>query len=174
MVWPSAQPKFTEELEDIEVCVGQPANLRCRVEGDPDPDIEWCVDGDKIKKGGRFDFLTEGDLVTLRITETSAEDEGEYKCTATNENGTATTSAELIVNGELLAEKYVLCFCSSYVRLTANYVWLLTHVGCDVIKLGLSETNNHLAQIVPQECGSWVIFNFDLQIYVMDRQVTVM
>jgi len=75
------------------------------VEGDPAPDIEWSVDGDKIKKGGRFDFLTRGDLVTLKISETSAEDEGEYKCTATNENGTATTSAELIVNGKRLPQK---------------------------------------------------------------------
>lgn len=89
------------------------------MEGDPAPDIEWFVDGDKIKKGGRFDFLTDSDLVTLKITETSAEDEGEYKCTATNENGTATTSAELIVNGKKV-EKDVLCFRSYSVRLTAN------------------------------------------------------
>lgn len=75
------------------------------MEGDPAPDIEWSVDGDKIKKGGRFDFLTRGDLVTLKISETSAEDEGEYKCTATNENGTATTSAELIVNGKRVPKK---------------------------------------------------------------------
>lgn len=75
------------------------------MEGDPAPDIEWSVDGDKIKKGGRFDFLTRGDLVTLKISETSAEDEGEYKCTATNENGTATTSAELIVNGKRVPPK---------------------------------------------------------------------
>lgn len=75
------------------------------MEGDPVPDIEWSVDGDKIKKGGRFDFLTRGDLVTLKISETSAEDEGEYKCTATNENGTATTSAELIVNGKRVPQK---------------------------------------------------------------------
>lgn len=75
------------------------------MEGDPAPDIEWSVDGDKIKKGGRFDFLTRGDLVTLKISETSAEDEGEYKCTATNENGTATTSAELIVNGKRVSQK---------------------------------------------------------------------
>lgn len=75
------------------------------MEGDPVPDIEWSVDGDKIKKGGRFDFLTRGDLVTLKISETSAEDEGEYKCTATNENGTATTSAELIVNGKRVLQK---------------------------------------------------------------------
>lgn len=70
------------------------------MEGDPAPEIEWFVDGDKIKKGGRFDFLSDDDLVTLKISETSAEDEGEYRCTATNENGTATTTAELIVNGK--------------------------------------------------------------------------
>ena len=95
-----AQPKFLRELQDVEVCVGEPAKLRCRVEGDPFPDIEWFVDGDKIKKGGRFDFTTDGDLVTLKISETSALDEGEYQCTATNENGTVSCSAELIVNGE--------------------------------------------------------------------------
>ena len=103
----SAQPKFTEELEDIEVLVGQPAKLQCRVEGDPKPDIEWFVDGDKIKKGGRFAFVVDGHLVALRITETSPEDEGEYKCTATNENGTANSSAELIVNGESRATSMV-------------------------------------------------------------------
>lgn len=95
-----AQPKFLRELQDVEVCVGEPAKLRCRVEGDPFPDIEWFVDGDKIKKGGRFYFTTDGDLVTLKISETSALDEGEYQCTATNENGTVSCSAELIVNGE--------------------------------------------------------------------------
>lgn len=84
----------------MEVRVGQPAKLRCRVAGDPSPDIEWFVDGDKIKRGGRFDFLTDGDLVTLKISETSAMDEGEYKCSAINENGTASCTAELIVNGE--------------------------------------------------------------------------
>lgn len=92
------------------MCVGQPASLRCRVEGDPFPDIEWFVDDDKIKKGGRFDFLSNGDLVTLKISETSAEDEGEYKCTAKNENGMATTSAELIVNGKSLIVKLIVVF----------------------------------------------------------------
>lgn len=110
----------------MEVCVGQPAKLRCRVEGDPVPDIEWSVDGDKIKKGGRFDFLTRGDLVTLKISETSAEDEGEYKCTATNENGTATTTAELIVNGKRDREKSVLCCCSCSLRFTAKCGYILS------------------------------------------------
>lgn len=92
------------------------------MEGDPAPDIEWFVDGDKIKMGGRFDFRTDDDLVTLKITETSAEDEGEYKCTATNENGTATTTAELIVNGKhKRAEKVVLCFRSCSLRSTTKY-----------------------------------------------------
>lgn len=103
------------------MCVGQPASLRCRVEGDPFPDIEWFVDDDKIKKGGRFDFLSNGDLVTLKISETSAEDEGEYKCTAKNENGMATTSAELIVNGKSLIRQTDLCILCGFF-----YGWLLS------------------------------------------------
>ena len=89
------------------------------MEGDPFPDIEWFVDDDKIKKGGRFDFLSNGDLVTLKISETSAEDEGEYKCTAKNENGMATTSAELIVNGKSLICQTDLCIlCGFFLWLT--------------------------------------------------------
>lgn len=88
------------------------------MEGDPFPDIEWFVDDDKIKKGGRFDFLSNGDLVTLKISETSAEDEGEYKCTAKNENGMATTSAELIVNGKSLIVKLIFVFFAVFLWLT--------------------------------------------------------
>ena len=114
------------------------------MEGDPVPDIEWFVDGDKIKKGGRFDFLTDGDLVTLKISETSAEDEGEYKCTATNENGTATTTAELIVNGKKSLFSFPLTVVRSRtLRLTAKYVLTLS---CPMQrkKIGASLMNNHL------------------------------
>lgn len=70
------------------------------MEGDFFLDIEWFVDDDKIKKGGRFDFFSNGDFVILKIFEISVEDEGEYKCIVRNENGMVIISVEFIVNGK--------------------------------------------------------------------------
>jgi len=42
----------------------------------------------------------EGDVYTLRISEAFPEDEGVYKCTATNPAGDITLSAELRVLGK--------------------------------------------------------------------------
>lgn len=42
----------------------------------------------------------ENDTYTLRISEAFPEDEGEYKCVATNSAGTASTTAHLTVVGK--------------------------------------------------------------------------
>lgn len=85
----------------MEVLLGAPARFECRVAAHPEPQIEWFVDGDRIKEGRRFESTFEGEeLIALRITETLAEDEGEYTCKAKNDLGSASTTAELIVNGK--------------------------------------------------------------------------
>lgn len=44
----------------------------------------------------------ENDVYTLRISEAFPEDEGQYKCVATNSAGTVSTSANLRVIGKIL------------------------------------------------------------------------
>lgn len=64
------------------------------------PDIKW-LKGDKVIKPSKyFQMQKEGDVYTLRISEAFPEDEGVYKCIATNPAGDVTLSAELRVLGE--------------------------------------------------------------------------
>ena len=53
-----------------------------------------------IKPSKYFQMQKEGDVYTLRISEAFPEDEGVYKCIATNPAGDVTLSAELRVLGE--------------------------------------------------------------------------
>ena len=49
----SAAPTFVEKLQDAEVTEGKTAKLECVVSGDPEPDIDWLFEGQRVKEGGR-------------------------------------------------------------------------------------------------------------------------
>lgn len=79
------------EPAQLQICV----NISVSV-----PDIKW-LKGDKVIKPSKyFQMQKEGDVYTLRISEAFPEDEGVYKCIATNPAGDVTLSAELRVLGE--------------------------------------------------------------------------
>ncbi|XP_035673327.1 fibroblast growth factor receptor 2-like isoform X4 [Branchiostoma floridae] len=77
--WKSSQQK------DISVSLGQTAELRCRVTGDPRPDITWSHNGNIIQ-----DEMPRYDLGRYRLTIDNVqwEDEGVYTCIAENPLGT--------------------------------------------------------------------------------------
>ena len=77
---------------------GNSAKLVCKVKGKPEPVIEWTKDGKPVKENNRINIHFDGETSTLKFTETRADDEGDYKCTARNNLGTTTCTAELLVN----------------------------------------------------------------------------
>ena len=46
-----APPKFTQQLEDVEVKATQPLRLDVTVEGDPLPEVRWYRDNVLLKNG---------------------------------------------------------------------------------------------------------------------------
>lgn len=94
-------PSFVKNLEDIEVSEGSPVRLECCVVGRPRPTVNWLYDGEPIDETSEFDILNMDDgTCILVIRETFPEDEGEYECRAVNELGTASTRAELYIQGK--------------------------------------------------------------------------
>ncbi|XP_071942496.1 myosin light chain kinase, smooth muscle-like [Antedon mediterranea] len=90
-------PKFTNELSDAMVDEGSSAVLVCSVVGTPVPTIIWKFKGKEIKESKYFRMKYEDNVAQLSISETFAEDEGEYVCLATNSAGTAKSVADLRV-----------------------------------------------------------------------------
>lgn len=92
-------PSLVEPLKSQSVKEGQTVAFRCKISGRPSPQIQWFKGDNVIKPSKYFQMQRDGDTCTLRITEAFPEDEGPYKCVATNSVGTVTTVAQLKVIG---------------------------------------------------------------------------
>ncbi|NWR68834.1 PALLD protein, partial [Centropus unirufus] len=81
-------PIFTKELQNSTASEGQVVVLECRVRGPPPIHVKWFRQGIEIQDSPDFRILQK---------KTFPEDSGLFTCTATNEHGSVTSSAELTV-----------------------------------------------------------------------------
>lgn len=68
------------------------------MKGTPAPTIEWFKDGTPLKTSKRVKDDFDREVASLSFTEADLDDEGDYKCVAQNELGSASCAAELLVN----------------------------------------------------------------------------
>uniref|UniRef100_A0A8C4TPH8 Palladin n=1 Tax=Falco tinnunculus TaxID=100819 RepID=A0A8C4TPH8_FALTI len=97
-------PIFTKELQNSTASEGQVVVLECRVRGPPPIHVKWFRQGVEIQDSPDFRILQKSkainlseEICTLVIAETFPEDSGLFTCTATNEHGSVTSSAQLTV-----------------------------------------------------------------------------
>ncbi|NWV81484.1 PALLD protein, partial [Dasyornis broadbenti] len=81
-------PIFTKELQNATASDGQVVVLECRVRGPPPIHVKWFRQGIEIQDSPDFRILQK---------KTFPEDSGIFTCTATNEHGSVTSSAQLTV-----------------------------------------------------------------------------
>ncbi|MEQ2203417.1 hypothetical protein XENOCAPTIV_029751, partial [Xenoophorus captivus] len=70
------------------------------VTGIPTPVVKFYREGAEIQSSTDFQILQDADLYSLLIAEAFPEDSGTYSVTATNSSGRATSTCELLVQGE--------------------------------------------------------------------------
>ncbi|TEA23917.1 hypothetical protein DBR06_SOUSAS7310070, partial [Sousa chinensis] len=100
-------PVFTKELQSISASKGQAAVLECRVRGTPPLQVQWFRQGSEIQDSPDFRILQKSkerglshhpqEICTLVIAETFPEDAGIFTCSASNDYGSATSTAQLVV-----------------------------------------------------------------------------
>ncbi|NXA18429.1 PALLD protein, partial [Ibidorhyncha struthersii] len=81
-------PIFTKELQNSTASEGQVVVLECRVRGPPPIHVKWFRQGVEIQDSPDFRILQK---------KTFPEDSGLFTCTAMNEHGSVTSSAQLTV-----------------------------------------------------------------------------
>uniref|UniRef100_A0A8C0HEC6 Ig-like domain-containing protein n=2 Tax=Chelonoidis abingdonii TaxID=106734 RepID=A0A8C0HEC6_CHEAB len=96
----TAPPNFTQRLQSMTIRQGKQVRLDVRVTGIPTPVVKFYRDGAEIQSSLDFQISQEGDLYSLIIAEAYPEDSGTYSVNATNSVGRATSTAELLVQGE--------------------------------------------------------------------------
>ncbi|KAJ8898112.1 hypothetical protein PR048_003472 [Dryococelus australis] len=94
-------PVVRRGLKDLRCCDGDAVTLECRVQATPAPDVRWEKGGRLLPLGGDIVAEFDGETARLTIQQVYPEDEGEYTCVVYNELGKASTSACLVVDGEL-------------------------------------------------------------------------
>lgn len=97
-------PRFIHQLRDAVVQEGEKCQMICQLAGwQPNIHIEWFKDGhpifgpSNIMARPHYVIRNENDLCTLSIEETHTEDSATFTCRATNNYGSAETSARLCI-----------------------------------------------------------------------------
>uniref|UniRef100_A0A1I7XHF4 Immunoglobulin I-set domain protein n=1 Tax=Heterorhabditis bacteriophora TaxID=37862 RepID=A0A1I7XHF4_HETBA len=89
-------PHFVEQLEPLEVKIGNAAKLSCTVEGKPQPEVKWFKNGEQV-------YMDDAHIIkkdemgnhTLIIENVKNTDLGSYTCQAINSIGKDETRAEV-------------------------------------------------------------------------------
>jgi titin len=104
-----SKPIFTTPLNDPQpIFEGRNIHLECKLEpiGDPTMRVEWFQNGRPITIGSRFRTYYDFGFVALDIIHASTLDSGEYTVRATNQLGSAHTSAcvRIIGHSDIVTE----------------------------------------------------------------------
>lgn len=94
-------PRFIEELlEPVEVMDGEALLLTCQVTGKPTPKVEWFHNEEKITENKETTISQDlQGICQLQITEVFPENQGQYKCVATNKIGQSMTRTNVNIQG---------------------------------------------------------------------------
>lgn len=87
----------------MESTVNEKAEFKCKATGVPSPQLVWYKDDKEIKPDDKhitINYVDDGES-SLLIVDLLPEDDGTYKCVATNEVGSDKCKAELFVEGEV-------------------------------------------------------------------------
>ncbi|KAK9536036.1 hypothetical protein VZT92_005855 [Zoarces viviparus] len=88
-----AKPVLVLKPENVSVRTGESAQFYCQAKGDPPPAVVWSREQGPLPNGR---YLVNPDH-TLQIHYVTAQDAGKYTCTAVNDAGVVTASAQLLV-----------------------------------------------------------------------------
>lgn len=70
------------------------------LDGYPTPKVSWSKDGAELRETDALKIKFELNKVTVQIKNANVNDAGRYSCTATNEGGTAVSTADLVVRSK--------------------------------------------------------------------------
>lgn len=92
-------PSFLKQLHKEYVQMeGESLKLQVEVIGNPKPKVEWYFEDEKIISDELTQITEHENMYTLFIKQTVLEDEGFYKCTATNKTGQVYIETEVLVD----------------------------------------------------------------------------
>ncbi|XP_070134157.1 obscurin isoform X1 [Drosophila bipectinata] len=94
-------PVFTQKISDQQQVFGNNAKIPVTVSGVPYPDLEWYFQDKPIPKSDKYSIKNDGDHHMLIVNDCQKEDQGVYKCIASNREGKDITQGRLDIVNEI-------------------------------------------------------------------------
>lgn len=115
------EPEFQQELSNSDVFVGDTIYFTVKSRGIPEPKVSWYRNGELVKEDSRVKFIKDSQSgnYSLLINKVTVEDEGEYRCVASNMGGSVACQAKLLVKGKC---QRVMCMVPNHRILFWGYV----------------------------------------------------
>ena len=97
----SVPPVFRQKIAPLEINVGSDAKFECEIEDAPNVTFEWRRSGIEIKQSEKYRITSGTTSSSLEILNPIKADSSEYTCKASNQHGTDSCSASLLVIGKI-------------------------------------------------------------------------
>lgn len=94
---PMTAPSFKESLRDQSIKDGETMILKCVIDGDPEPNVEWLKDGRVLHSSEIMNLKYKNKEAMLIIAEVYPEDAGEYTCKARNSLGEISSKCKITI-----------------------------------------------------------------------------
>ncbi len=73
-------PKFSSDFKDVEVEEEMEAKFKCKVKGDPLPDVKWFINDTEVTSEGPYVITYEEGKCTLTIKSVTRDMNGKVTC----------------------------------------------------------------------------------------------
>lgn len=121
-------PHFTQTLVSTVVAQGENTTFEGIVTGWPAPTVEWTIDGKPLDlKDIRISNI--GGRVSLNFLNCQLSHAGKYMCTAKNNSGVATSSAQLVVRPKTIAPDFIQRLISEEIEEGSQLKWTVRVTG---------------------------------------------
>lgn len=92
-------PQILEKPEEIQVTVGDPVSLDCKVKGSPELKVRWLKDGRELQSIRQHKLTFENHVSSLRVQAAQTADEGEYVLEVWNHISRCSCKVKVVVLG---------------------------------------------------------------------------
>lgn len=93
-------PVFRQRIAPLEINVGSHAKFECEIEDAPSVTFKWYKSGTEIKQSDKFRILSSHHSSSLELLNPVKADSSEYSCKASNQHGSDSCKAMLVVTGK--------------------------------------------------------------------------
>lgn len=92
---------FRQKITPLEINVGGHAKFECEIEDAPNVTFKWYKSGIEIKQSDKYRILSRHTSSSLELLNPVKADSNDYTCKASNQHGTDSCTASLVVTGKI-------------------------------------------------------------------------